>query len=57
VVVAFQGGKLPLLPWHIEGGVVAGLTFMFFGVPLMLSVAYVASLILAAPLLWLLRKR
>jgi hypothetical protein len=49
-VISFTGGKLPLLPWTMEGGIVSGLLFLFFAEPLLITVAYWAGMLVALPL-------
>jgi MFS family permease len=38
-VVSFAGGKLPLLPWHLDGGIETGVVFGLCAYPLALWIA------------------
>jgi hypothetical protein len=52
--IAFVGGTLPLLGWHMDGNLLVGLLFIFFVEPLLLTAGYWAGIVLALPFLLLL---
>jgi hypothetical protein len=56
-VIAFIGGKLPLLPWELDGSVGLGLLWLFVVDPLVITVAWWGSLLVLAPLTAVFRGR
>lgn len=48
-VIAFVGGTMPLLGWEVEGSVGFGLFWLFIVDPILITVAYWASLLVMLP--------
>ena len=48
--VAFAGGRLPIVGWHLDGGVGTGITWVLLADPVLLSVGYLFGALIALPL-------
>ena len=48
--IAFMGGTLPLLGVHLTGGLATGLAFLFMGEPIVITLAYWATMLVLLPL-------
>lgn len=49
-VIAFVGGTMPIVGWETDGGLVTGLLWLVFVDPIVMTLCYWATLILAIPL-------
>lgn len=49
-VIAFTGGTMPILGVQTDGGVGTGLLMLFFGTPILMTLAYWASMIVLMPI-------
>jgi len=56
-VIAFTGGRLPLLGWHIDGGVGMGLLWLFLIDPIVITVGYWVSMLVVMPIALLFSRR
>lgn len=56
-VIAFTGGTLPLLGWNMDGGVGAGLLWLFVIDPIVTAVGYWLSMLIVMPIALLLSRR
>ena len=48
--IAFAGGKLPLVGWELKGGLSSGFMWLIIADPILLTLGYWASALLALPL-------
>ncbi|WP_375000068.1 hypothetical protein [Aeromicrobium sp. CTD01-1L150] len=49
--IAFVGGRMPIIGYETDGGIVFGLGFLFIGSPILLTLAYWVSMIIAFPVI------
>lgn len=49
-VIAFTGGRLPLVGVYLEGGVVSGLLWLFIVDPIIVTVCYWVSMAIVVPI-------
>lgn len=49
-VIGFIGGTMPLVGLHVDGGLGTGLLMLIVGEPILMTVAYWASMIVLLPL-------
>lgn len=56
-VVGFVGGTMPIIGYETEGSLGLGLFMLFIGEPLLLTVAYWASMIVLMPLMMIFSRK
>lgn len=56
-VIAFIGGTMPIIGLETRGGLVPGLVWLFFIDPIVITLAYWATMVVAVPLALLFGKR
>jgi hypothetical protein len=49
-VIAFVGGTMPIIGWETDGGLVTGLVWLMFVDPILMTVCYWVTMIVAVPL-------
>lgn len=49
-VIAFVGGRLPIIGWELKGGLIIGLLWLFIIDPILITVCYWLSMIIAVPI-------
>lgn len=57
VVIGFVGGTMPLIGIEVEGSVILGLFMLFIGEPILLTVAYWASMAVMLPIILVTTRR
>jgi hypothetical protein len=49
-IIAFVGGTMPIIGWETDGGLVTGVVWLMFVDPILMTVCYWATMIVAVPL-------
>jgi hypothetical protein len=49
-VIAFIGGTMPIIGWETDGGLATGVLWLMFVDPILMTVCYWATMIVAVPL-------
>ena len=56
-VVAFTGGRLPIVGWHLAGGLDTGLLWVFVLDPILMTLGYWIAALVVMPLSLIFRPR
>jgi hypothetical protein len=56
-VIAFIGGTMPIIGWETDGGIVTGLVWLIIVDPLVMTVCFWATMLLAIPVALVIRPK
>lgn len=56
-IIAFVGGRMPLIGWETDGGIGTGLMWLLVVDPFVITVVYWATMLLVVPLVLIFRPK